>query len=53
MADIAQVFQHKDDDGMDFAEVKGQENVTRTLEIGAAGGHNALTFARALTQRRF
>lgn len=35
-------FDSQFDFDVDFAEVKGQENIKRSLEIAAAGGHNAI-----------
>src|SRR5438094_8792671 len=39
---VSEIFAQDHEDEMDFAEVKGQENVKRALEIAAAGGHNVL-----------
>lgn len=41
--DTRKVFAKKTDKhGVNFSDVKGQENIKRALEIAAAGGHNAI-----------
>jgi len=41
--DVAEVFMETESNaGVDFSDVKGQENVKRALEIAAAGGHNII-----------
>ena len=40
--DINNIFSEQALSMLDFAEVKGQENVKRALEIAAAGNHNVL-----------
>lgn len=43
VVDVAEVFSEQEShSGIDFSDVKGQENVKRALEIAAAGGHNII-----------
>lgn len=38
----AEFFAHRGTYDLDFADVKGQENVKRAFEVAAAGGHNLI-----------
>lgn len=38
----SEFMQHANDYDVDFSDVKGQENVKRSFEVAAAGGHNLI-----------
>jgi magnesium chelatase family protein len=40
--DVAQLFNVSENYAVDFADVKGQQNVKRALEVAVAGGHNII-----------
>jgi len=44
VVDMDAIFSQKIEDGLDFADVKGQASVKRAIEVAASGAHNCIMF---------